>query len=144
MKEQYLFVYGTLRKDVGSEMNQLLARYSSFAGEASYQGRLYRIDHYPGVTPSDNSVHQVKGEVYCLDEPELVLSQVDRYEECGPEFPEPTEYIREKQEVTLANGRKVIAWVYIYNRPVENFPLISSGDFLNADPLADQQDVGDG
>ena len=144
MKDQYLFVYGTLRKDFGSDRYPLLARYASLAGEGCFQGRLYRIDYYPGAIPSDDSAHQVKGEVYGLHEPEFVLSQLDRYEECGPEFNEPTEYRREKHEVTLLNGRKVIAWVYIYNRPVENFPLISSGDFLNAEALADKQDVVDG
>lgn len=133
MKEEYLFVYGTLRRDTGNNMYHLLARYATFVGEATYQGLLFKIDYYPGVVPSDDPTHHVRGEVYRLLDSGLVLSQLDRYEECGPGFPEPTEYVRKKQEVSLCNGEKLVAWVYIYNRSTEKFPLIPSGDFLNTD-----------
>ncbi|MCJ7837635.1 MAG: gamma-glutamylcyclotransferase [Burkholderiales bacterium] len=112
-------------------MYQLLERHAHFAGEASYQGRLYRIDWYPGVIPSDDPKRRVKGEVYVLPQPELVLPQLDKYEECGPGFPAPTEYVREEKEVILNNGRKLIAWIYIYNRPVAGCEEIATGDFLS-------------
>jgi gamma-glutamylcyclotransferase (GGCT)/AIG2-like uncharacterized protein YtfP len=129
MKKQYLFVYGTLRRDTDSEMYHLLARYATFVGDGAYQGRLYKIDSYPGVTPSENPADQVKGEVYQLREPDLVLTQLDKYEECGHGFPQPTEYVRERQEVHLNSGEKLAAWIYIYNRPTGNLPLLQSGDF---------------
>lgn len=131
MKLQHLFVYGTLRRDIGNRMYHLLARHGTFVGEGTYQGRLYRIDYYPGVVPSDDPNHQVKGEIYALPEPEFVLPQLDKYEECGPGFPEPTEYIREEKEVILNNGQKLIAWVYVYNHPIGDIEEITSGDFLN-------------
>ena len=126
----YLFVYGTLRRDTESEMYHLLARYAVFVGEATYQGRLYRIDDYPGIVPSDDPTRQVKGEVFSLHEPAKGLSALDQYEECGPGFTEPAEYVRVKQEVVLGTGQKLTAWVYIYNRPTEGLPVIASGDFF--------------
>jgi len=131
MNQEYLFVYGTLRRDIESEMYHLLARHADFIGDATYQGRLYRIDYYPGVIPSENPAHQVKGDVYLLREHERLLSRLDEYEECGPRFAEPTEYVRERQEVVLCIGRKLIAWVYVYNRSTKGLPEITSGDFLS-------------
>jgi len=130
MSEQNLFVYGTLRQDTDNEMVHLLKRYADFVGEGTYQGRLYKICYYPGAVPSKNPVDQVQGEIFRLHEPEIVLSRLDQYEECGPRFPEPAEYIREEQEVRLKNGKRLTAWVYIYNRPVEGLEWIASGDFV--------------
>ncbi len=130
MKDVFLFVYGTLRRDIGSEMYHLLARYADFVGNAIYQGKLYKIDDYPGVVPSDDPSDIVHGEVYRLREPELVLSRLDQYEECGPGFPEPTEFIRAIQQVQLESGETISAWVYLYNGPTEHLDLILSGDFL--------------
>ena len=131
MTPEYLFVYGTLRKDANTAMHRLLAQYADYIGTASYQGRLYKVAHYPGVVPSENPVHQTKGEVYALRELKQILPKLDEYEECGPGFAEPTEYIREKQEVVLSNGQTLIAWIYIYQRPTDHLSEITSGDFLS-------------
>lgn len=130
MSGELLFVYGTLRRDTRSDMYRLLARYADFIADGTYQGRLYQIDYYPGVTPSDDPSERVKGEVYSLPKPDVVLPKLDEYEECGPGFPEPTEYVRRRQEISLANGTKCEAWVYVYNRPTDDLTRISSGDFL--------------
>lgn len=130
MTSEYLFVYGTLRKGAASEMQRWFARYADFAGSATYQGRLYKIDDYPGAVPSKNSTHRVKGEVYSLREATKVLSKLDEYEGCGPGFSQPTEYVRERQAVVLSGGRELIAWVYIYNRATAGLAEIASGDFL--------------
>lgn len=130
MSDNLLFVYGTLRKDTRSEMYRLLARYANFVAEGTYQGRLYKIDFYPGVVPSNDPSEWVKGEVYSLREPSIILPKLDQYEECGPGFPEPTEYVRRCQEIVLSDGTKCSAWVYIYNRHTNNLTRISSGDFL--------------
>lgn len=130
MNEQLLFVYGTLRRDTASAMYHVLARYAEFVGDATYQGRLYTIDYYPGTVPSDDPADQVQGEVYRLMYPELVLEQLDQYEEFGTGFPEPFEYERKIQSVCLRSGERVSAWVYVYNRPTDDLPLIPSGDFL--------------
>lgn len=130
MKDEFLFVYGTLRRDRGGEMYHMLARYSDFVGEATYQGRLYKVTYYPGVVPSNDPAELVQGEVYRLHNPDLVLARLDEYEECGPDFKEPTEYIRLSQEIQLRTGETVSAWVYVYNRPTDGLELFPVGDFL--------------
>jgi len=130
MNEELLFVYGTLRQDTQSEMYQLLAKYADFVTEGTYQGRLYLVDYYPGVVPSDDPAEQVHGEVYALREADVVLKQLDQYEECGPGFPEPTEYVRRHETITLLDGTVCNAWIYVYNHPTENLVLIPSGDFI--------------
>ncbi len=128
-EKEFVFVYGTLRRDMNGGMYHLLAKYGNFVDEATYQGRLYKVADYPGVVPSDDPKDAVHGEVYQLHHADAVLPCLDEYERCGPGFPEPTEYIRVKQEVSLRNGNAVSAWVYLYNRPTEALELIESGDF---------------
>lgn len=130
MSEQFLFVYGTLRCDTNSQMYHLLARYADFVDEAIFQGKLYMVDYYPGVVPSEDPSDLVQGEVYRLRNPDHVLSRLDQYEECGRGFPEPTEYIRRAEKVRLRDERIIAAWVYVYNRPTNKLDLIESGDFL--------------
>ena len=129
MNDDYLFVYGTLRRDSESEMYHLLARYGDFVGDATYQGKLYMVDYYPGVVPSDDPKDVVHGEAYKLTCSDIVPSRLDDYEECGSVFPEPNEYIRRNEMVKLNSGEVITAWVYIFNRSTEGLQLIQSGDF---------------
>jgi gamma-glutamylcyclotransferase (GGCT)/AIG2-like uncharacterized protein YtfP len=131
MNPDYIFVYGTLRRDANSEMHQLLAKYAGFVDDATYQGKLYKVDYYPGAVPSDDPNDAVHGEVYLLHQADVALALLDQYEEFGPEFPEPNEYIRLKQSVILKNGRSVMTWVYLYNHPIENLELIKSANFIH-------------
>jgi gamma-glutamylcyclotransferase (GGCT)/AIG2-like uncharacterized protein YtfP len=124
MNPDYLFVYGTLKRDVNSEMHHLLANYAEFVDAAAYQGKLYRIENYPGVVPSNHPLDVVQGEVYLLHQAEVVLALLDRYEEFGQEFPEPNEYNRQKQSVLLKSGPTVTAWVYVYTHSTEGLELI--------------------
>jgi gamma-glutamylcyclotransferase (GGCT)/AIG2-like uncharacterized protein YtfP len=130
MSHDYLFVYGTLRRDSNSERYHLLARYGQFVGDATYQGKLYMVDYYPGLVPSDNPQDIVYGEVYKLSDPDIVLSRLDDYEECGPTFSKPTEYVRCKHHVKLRSGDVISAWVYIFDKPTDGLRLIESGDFI--------------
>ncbi|NOT10349.1 MAG: gamma-glutamylcyclotransferase [Methylococcaceae bacterium] len=110
----YLFVYGTLKRTSNSQEHHFLARHADFIDTARYYGKLYQIDYYPGVIPSDNPDDSVDGEVYVLRDADAVLSYLDRYEECSPEFPEPHEYCRKQQTVCLNNGTALSAWIYLY------------------------------
>lgn len=126
----YIFVYGTLRRDANSEMHQLLAKHTEFVNDATYQGKLYKIDYYPGAVSSDDPNDAVQGEVYLLHQADVVLPLLDRYEEFGPEFPEPNEFIRKQQAVLLKNGCSVMAWVYVYNHSTEDLELIKSANYI--------------
>lgn len=130
MRDEYLFVYGTLRRDAAGKTHPLLAGCTHFLAEARYHGRLYRIADYPGVVPSDSPRDHVLGEVYTLEAPRMLLSRLDAYEGCGPRFPPPTEYVRRIQEVRLGDGTVLRAWIYLYNRSTSGLHRIKSGDFL--------------
>ena len=125
-----LFVYGTLMRGFDHPMAKLLWRSADFLGEARCQGRLYLIEHYPGLVLSDNPADIVSGELYRLRDRDALLGEFDMYEACGEGFPEPTEYLRRMLQVTQEDGTASEAWTYVYNWPVTGLPHIASGRFL--------------
>jgi len=130
MKRDYLFVYGTLRRDVECRMSEIVQKYCDFIGQGYIYGRLYNIVEYPGVVASDKSSERVYGDIYKVKSPEEAFSLFDDYEECTDKYPEPHEYIRLKQRVYLTNGETIDCWVYIYNFCVRDLELVESGDYL--------------
>lgn len=130
MPGEYIFVYGTLCRKTGSGAYGYYIRpYADFVGEATVQGRLYRVDFYPGLVHSEEMGDLVRGEVFRLRKPEETLARLDVYEGCNQGGRGPDEYIRRQVAVRLATGETIQAWVYIYNQPVEDLDLIASGDF---------------
>lgn len=110
-------------------MSALLSSRAQFISEATYQGKLYLIDYYPGVIASENIDDKVIGDVFGISDPSI-LKELDHFEGVGASFPQPNEYLRVIQEVTLNDGQKIEAWVYLYNWPVKSKQRIISGDFL--------------
>ena len=49
VRQDLLFVYGTLMRGFDHPMAKLLSRSAEFCGEARCQGRLYLVKHYPGL-----------------------------------------------------------------------------------------------
>lgn len=123
-----LFVYGTLLRASSHPLAQELVQRAAFEGEARFNGRLYLVSRYPAAVPSDSLDDWVHGEVYVIRDPDFLLT-LDRYEECGPEDPQPSEYRRLQQSVVLGSGESVEAWMYVYNRPVADLQRIASGQF---------------
>ncbi|MGC2774878.1 MAG: gamma-glutamylcyclotransferase family protein [Bradyrhizobium sp.] len=130
MTSDLLFVYGTLMRGFDHPMARLLAANADFVAEASCRGRLYRIQHYPGLVLSADASDVVHGEVFRLRQPEPMLREFDMYEACGEGFAAPTEYLRRRLAVTLAEGSACEAWTYVYNWPVDEAARIASGRFL--------------
>jgi gamma-glutamylcyclotransferase (GGCT)/AIG2-like uncharacterized protein YtfP len=130
MTSDRLFVYGTLMRGFDHPMARLLSTHADFLGSATCRGRLYLVQHYPGLLLSDASSDLVYGELFRLRAPEELLREFDMYEACGEGFPEPTEYLRRLIDVTLADGASEKAWTYVYNWPVADLPRIESGRFL--------------
>lgn len=124
-KEAHLFVYGTLRRAFSHPMQKLLERGGMWRGEGTCQGRLYDLGAYPGMVDPDAPEDEVTGDVYALApaRQDKVLHRLDRYEgvEAGL-------YRREQRSVVLG-GEEVNAWVYLYDRPLEDAELIPSGDY---------------
>jgi len=93
------------------------------AGEGWFQGRLYRVAHYPGVVASDDPDDKVRGLLVRLSRPAAILPALDAYEGV------PDLYTRQQALVTKVDGEQVTAWIYIYNRPVDHLSRIRTGDF---------------
>ena len=130
MQREYIFVYGTLRKNSGCKMHSLLAKHCRYLSEGYIQGRLYEVNGYPGAVQSGQQKERVVGEVYRITEANIVLAKLDHYEECSAEFPHPHEYTRKKLPVFLPEGRTVFAWVYLFNHDTTALEQITSGDYL--------------
>lgn len=124
----YLFVYGTLRRNCSSGAHQRYLADAEFVGMASLEGSLYRVSYYPALVLNKTG-NRVIGEVYKL-RTSAQLATLDAYEECTyPALP-AQEYQRQSILLTTDCGQQLTAWVYAYQHPVANLALITSGDFL--------------
>ena len=128
----HLFVYGTLLSGAGHSMHRVLVRHAELVGEGFFNGRLYRVGHYPGAVPSREPDERVFGEVYRLREAADLLFKLDEYEGCGPAAAAPTQYVRTTARITLTNETIVHAWIYVYNKPIHGLERIRSGFFLES------------
>jgi len=129
MRAEHLFVYGTLREGRDDALAQRLNREAALLGTGALQGRLYRIDWYPGFIDSREDGECVYGDLYRLSEKAELLKALDDYEGCGENDPEPHEYRREKRMVRLGD-KEVEAWVYVYNWSLDGKDMIPGGNFL--------------
>lgn len=131
MAIEFIFVYGTLRKETATSMYHMIARNCEYFSDGYMQGKLYEVNGYPGSIESDNPNDKVYGELYRIANSGLVLSELDEYEECTAQYPEPHEYIRKKLPIILFDEGSVTAWSYVFNHDVSNLMQIESGDYLN-------------
>ena len=139
----FLFVYGTLRLDVRSALqergiaNHALEAFHSnlhskaqFVASAQVLGRLYLVTdnsadapaHYPALVLAAKHSYPIMGELYALP-PEFDFTLLDEYEECSARCPKPHLYRREKINVQLTNSdfteqsnerRQQSTWAWCY------------------------------
>jgi len=133
--DDYLFVYGTLRRhavrtDGGERAYVQLNAAASFVERASMDGRLFEVDGYPGGCYQFAAGSRVVGELYEVDDVAGLFAALDAYEESGSLVAEPHEYQRQRVPIALDSGSVVYAWVYLYNCSIDGLPLIESGDYL--------------
>jgi pyruvate carboxylase len=129
MAAQYLFVYGTLRSDCGAAFGEVMRSQFQLVGRATTQGRLYNLGHYPGMILSASAADIVTGELYRLTGSAEAMAILDRYEESAMSPDSGAEYYRTRRNVLQADGNTLEAWIYIYNRPVDEAGCIPSGDY---------------
>jgi gamma-glutamylcyclotransferase (GGCT)/AIG2-like uncharacterized protein YtfP len=131
MPDEFVFVYGTLRKEISSSMSKVLSSHCDFYSQGHMHGKMYELGGYPGVIESDNPEDIVYGDIYSIKNPATLFSILDEYEECSDSFRHPHEYIRKRMLISLAEKRSISAWVYIYNHDVTGLRRIKSGDYIN-------------
>lgn len=128
----FLFVYGTLLYHAENIMSEYLSQKSSFHGKGFIYGQIYKVDYYPGATYDPSSSHQVFGDIVQLKNPQQVFEVLDHYEGYNANSPETSLFIREIIPVQIQD--KVIhAWVYLFNRPTEEYPVIESGNYSESE-----------
>ncbi len=131
MAPEFIFVYGSLRKQIASSMYHVLVSHCEYFSDGVMQGTLYEVCDYPGAIESCDTNDKVFGELYKMLDRKLVLARLDNYEECSDRFPAPHEYFRKQLSIGLFGGGSVLAWVYLYNFDVSNLQQIISGDYLD-------------
>ena len=105
MENNYLFVYGTLKRGFG---NNYILRNSEFIGSAVSEDKFVVYDcGFPCAYPDYNG-KKIKGEIYKLTEEDFIFT--DRLESNG------YLYNREVQEFITKKGL-IKAWIYIIINP---------------------------
>src|SRR5262249_9649071 len=125
----HLFVYGSLLSAARHPMGERLAREACCLGDATLQGRLYRISWYPGAVEGGAGDERVHGEVYRLHNGAMTLKWLDAYEGLAAGAG-PGEYARRERPVRLASGEEIAAWVYLYCRDVSGLTRVPGGRWL--------------
>ena len=116
-RPSHLFVYGTLRRGFSNKFARLLQTQAQWIGDARMPGRLYQFGPYPGAVISNTSGDWVHGELYNLEDPDQLLSQLDEYE--------GDDYERAIAEVQTNAGDHIQAWVYVYRGKLEGIHIPS-------------------
>ena len=124
---EYLFTYGTLQPGHAPAMIAAAAARLRPIGQGKVHGTLYDFGLYPGVILDAASGRTIFGTVYQLPDDTSVLRQLDDYEECYPDAPELSQYLRVLHPVTLANEETLDCWIYVYNRDVRLARIVESG-----------------
>ena len=119
----HLFVYGTLMS--GGENHRLLAGRAELIGPGRMRGRLFLVDYFPGLVDSGDPAEIVVGEVWRLDEPDL-LRMLDEFEGC---VEAPPLFVRASRPVAMDGNGTLTAWVYLFARSTAGRRAIPAGDW---------------
>lgn len=125
----YLFAYGFLKRAYhGDRKTQTPPMDVEFVSVGLYQGRIYRVERYPGVIYDELEDYTVKGEVFKMRNPDQLLPILDRYEHASPLIVTEPEYQRVLRKIKTPNAL-VDCWVYEYLKAVKDPMLIENGEF---------------
>jgi gamma-glutamylcyclotransferase (GGCT)/AIG2-like uncharacterized protein YtfP len=128
--DDYIFVYGTLRSAPRHQMNKVLEREGDRVGRGRVPGILYNVGPYPGAVRKAGTRAFILGDVYRLRDSDRALKVLDRYEGWNEKKPESSEFRRSRVAVDMGAGKRIHAWIYLYNQPTIGLPRITSGDYL--------------
>ena len=138
-KVRHLFVYGTLMASasdpVGDKERRFMARSARLLGPVAIAGAMFDMGACPAAVllrGQRRSVGEIRGELWALppEQTELV-ALLDRYEGCAQDSPKPHAYSRSKVRIRLDDGRKVTAWVYVWNQPTAGLKPIPDGRWIS-------------
>jgi gamma-glutamylcyclotransferase (GGCT)/AIG2-like uncharacterized protein YtfP len=126
---EYLFLYGTLLPgDATGEPSRIVSSLKR-VGSGTVRGRLYDFGDYPGAVLDRSAKTSIKGELFELPNDDSALRALDDYEEFDRTDQETSLFVRTRTMARLRDGRRLNAWVYVYNRDPGSARLIPSGDY---------------
>lgn len=133
MLAEFLFVYGTLKRDIAENNYALIADNTEFFAYASSPGSLYLYEDadfiYPGFVYDENASSIVQGELHVITQKEALFKILDEYEGCTESCEQPHQYQRKKITVKSNVAFEYQAWTYVYNWPVEKLKKLDDGLF---------------
>lgn len=124
-----IFVYGTLRKKNLKSLIPEIVPYVKVKSRGYVKGKLYDAGEYPAALPQISGNKKVYGEVLEINMQKLdyVLNTLDEYEEVNSNNLSSSLFVRKLTKVNAANGENIPAWIYWYNKNVENMKEIKDG-----------------
>ena len=126
---EYLFVYGTLRKDYDLKLKNKISDDLHYVGQGKVGASMYDIGRYPGAVRSAKG-DEVIGDVFQVTDVARVLKILDRYEGINTDG-RPSEFVRKRSKIRLRNGKEVMAWVYWYEFDLSKKVKIKQKNYLN-------------
>ena len=126
---EYLFLYGTLLPSDATDKPSRVVRRLKRVGSATIAGRLYDFGDYPGAVLDRSAKTAIKGELFELPHDDSALKALDDYEEFNRTDRKHSLFVRTRTVAELHDGRRLNAWVYVYNRDPGSARLIASGDY---------------
>lgn len=130
---QYLFVYGTLRRDLVGEISPELCSLMKglqFISDGVIEGQLFDLGEFPAAIVGANFTSKIRGEIYEMPNPQAVFAVLDEYECFIPGELEASMFARTLEHITLPDQRQLSCWLYVYNDWVLNGKLIEQGDYV--------------
>lgn len=133
----HIFAYGTLMNgaegEPGIAERAEIRAEATLIGPATIRGRMYEAGTMPGVVLGGEVSDRVHGEVWRLPhDADHLMALLDRYEGCAPGSIEPYPYRREAIRVRVGGRLRVTAWIYLWQGPICDLPLIADGRWLAA------------
>src|SRR5258706_2570859 len=123
-----VFFYGTLMTPFNRSGRRRIDEHLTFKGRGSIAAALFDLGTYPGAVPASGT--RVRGEVFEMARPRVVLQALDEVEGYRPGEPETSLYTRLLTPAALDDGGIVDALAYFYNAPLGRAERIASGDYL--------------
>ena len=116
-----IFTYGTLKR--GERNHKYWLEDAQPIGEGTLEGYdMYLKFNYPAIIEGSGTV---QGELFKVGSLDAIDSLEGYHEDSNEEY---CMYLRRKKEIQVGD-QTIEAWVYIYNRSIEDLPEIPGGVF---------------
>lgn len=125
--KRYLFSYGTLQPGRAPAEIAPVVRRLRPVGRGKVRGRLYDLGEYPGAVLSRTG-RVIVGQIFEVPDSPDIIEKLDEYEGFDPAHPRASLFVRKRSFVSAGNGKRVLCWIYVYNRNPGDAPPVAGRD----------------